>query len=240
MRKKILVAMAVAAAMAAMPVVAGAAGSVHYSGGGSSHSSSTSTGTVVVGTGTVVPGTGNAAGSVTGTVVTSTQPSVQVTESGSKVTVAGTTKDVTGTTMGLVGESAGNGAVTSDGATVSVETGVAETAGLDVINATATNTIIALNSGADINTLLPSLGLGGYAQVGATRAIVSKNAAGADVPTTVAMYVSSLPANVSEVAVVCLSNATGQWTKLTAQVDPATKKVTFTVPGSCTIQFRAK
>ena len=240
MRKKILVAMAVAAAMAAMPVVAGAAGSSHYSGGGGgSSSSSSSSSTVTAGTGATTSTT-TSTGSVTGTVATSAQTTVQVTESGAKVTVAGTTQDATGTTMGLVGESAGNGAVKSGDVTVSVVTGAGETAGLDAINPTAISTINALNSNADINTVLPSLGLGGYAKVGATRAIVAKNAAGVDVPTTVEMYVSSLPANVSEVAVVCLNNATGQWIKLTAQVDPATKKVTFTVPGSCTIQFRAK
>ena len=234
MRKKALVAMAVAAAMAAMPVVAGAAGSPSKPG------NSSSSGTITAGTGATISTTTTSTGSVSSTVTTSTQTSVQVTESGAKVTVTGTTQDATGTTMGLVGESAGNGAVTSGEATVSVATGAAEFAGLDAINPTATSTISALNSGADINTVLPSLGLGGYAQVGNTRAIISKNAAGVDVPTTVEMYVSSLPANVSEVAIVCLNNSTGQWIKLTAQVDPATKKVTFTVPGFCTIQFRAK
>lgn len=240
MRKKILVAMAVAAAMAAMPVVAGAAYGSPDKGGGSSHSSSSSTGTVTAGSGSVVSTSGSTTGTVTSTVTTSTQTNVQVTENGAKVTVAGTTQDTTGTTIGLVGESAGNGAVKSGDVTVSVVTGAGETAGLDAINPTATSTISALNSGADINTVLPSLGLSGYAKVGATRAIVAKNAAGVDAPATVEMYVSSLPANVTEVAVVCLNNSTGQWMKLAAQVDPATKKVTFTVPGSCTIQFRAK
>ena len=211
MRKKVLVAMAVAAAMAAMPVVAGA-----------------------------VPSPGSGTGSSTSVVSVNNQSSVVVTESGAKVEVASTTSDNFGSTVGLVGESAGNGAVKSGDVTVSVVTGAGETAGLDAINPTATSTINALNSNADINTVLPSLGLGGYAKVSDTRAIVAQNAAGVDTPTTVEMYVSSLPANVSEVVVVCLDNTTGQWIKLTAQVDPATKKVTFTVPGSCTIQFRAK
>lgn len=211
MRKKVLVAMAVAAAMATMPVVAGA-----------------------------VPSPGSGTGSSTSVVSVNNQPSVVVTENGARVEVASTTSDNSGATVGLVGESAGNGAVKSGESTVSVITNGSETAGLDAVNPTAVSTINALNSSADINTVLPSLDLGGYTKVTDTRALVSKNAAGVDVPSTVTMYVSSLPANVSEVVVVCLDNTTGQWIKLTAQVDPATKKVTFTVPGSCTVQFRAK
>lgn len=218
--------MAVAAAMAAMPVVAAGAGPSSGSDTGSS-SSSTSTGS------TITAGTGSA-------VSATNQPSVVVTESGAKVSLESTTTDTYGCTAGLMGESAGNGTVKSGEAFVSVATGEAENDGLDAVNPTANNTINALNSGADINTVLPALNLGGYKAVSNTRALVSKNAAGVDVPATVEMYVSSLPANVSEVVVVCLDYSTGQWINLPAQVDPVTKKVTFKVPGSCTIQFRAK
>lgn len=223
MKKKVFIAMAVAAAMAAMPVAAGAAsGSTSGSTGGSTSSTTTSS---------------SVAGVASGATVVSSQPTVQVTESGAKVTVAGATKDATGTTMGLVGESAGNGAVVSGDATVSVATGVAETAGLpDAV----VSTINALNTSASLSNTLPGLGLDGFAKVGGTRAIVAKNAAGADVPTAVSLFVDTLPANAT-VTVVCYNNVTGQWMTITnVTVDAATKTVNFTVPGSCTVQIAVK
>ena len=156
--------MAVAAAMAAMPVAAGAAGSSHDSSSSSSTTTSNSQ-------------AASNAGVASGATVVSSQPTVQVTESGAKVTVAGATKDATGTTIGLVGESAGNGAVKSGDVTVGVVTGAAETAGLPD---TAVSTINALNSNASLSSVLPGLGLEDFAQVGGTRAIVAKNAAGQD------------------------------------------------------------
>lgn len=216
--------MAVAAAMAAMPVAAGAAGSSHDSSSSSSTTTSSSSST-------------STAGVASGATVVSSQPTVQVTESGAKVTVAGATKDATGTTMGLVGESAGNGAVKSGDVTVGVATGAAETAGLS--DATV-STIKALNSNASLSSVLPGLGLEDFAQVGGTRAIVAKNAAGKDAPTAVSMFVDKLPANAT-VTVVCFNNATGQWMTITnVTVDAATKTVNFTVPGSCTIQIAVK
>lgn len=216
--------MAVAAAMAAMPVAAGAAGSSHDSSSSSSTTTSNSSST-------------STAGVASGATVVSSQPTVQVTESGAKVTVAGATKDATGTTMGLVGESAGNGAVKSGDVTVGVATGAAETAGLS--DATV-STIKALNSNASLSSVLPGLGLEDFAQVGGTRAIVAKNAAGKDAPTAVSMFVDKLPANAT-VTVVCFNNATGQWMTITnVTVDAATKTVNFTVPGSCTIQIAVK
>lgn len=224
MKKKVFIAMAVAAAMAAMPVAAGAAGSSHDSSSSSSTTTSNS-------------GAASNAGAASGATVVSSQPTVQVTESGAKVTVAGATKDTTGTTMGLVGESAGNGAVKSGDATVSVAIGAAETAGLpDAV----VSTIKALNTSANLSNTLPGLGLDGFSKVGGTRAIVAKNAAGADVPTAVSMFVDKLPANAT-VTVVCFNNATGQWMTITnVTVDAATKTVNFTVPGSCTVQIAVK
>ena len=224
MKKKVFIAMAVAAAMAAMPVAAGAAGSSHDSSSSSSTTTSSSSST-------------STAGVASGATVVSSQPTVQVTESGAKVTVAGATKDATGTTMGLVGESAGNGAVKSGDVTVGVATGAAETAGLpDAV----VSTIKALNSNASLSSVLPGLGLEDFAQVGGTRAIVAKNAAGKDAPTAVSMFVDKLPANAT-VTVVCFNNATGQWMTITnVTVDAATKTVNFTVPGSCTIQIAVK
>lgn len=219
--------MAVAAAMAAMPVAAGAAGSSHDSSSSSSSSSTTTSNS----------GATNNAGVASGATVVSSQPTVQVTESGAKVTVAGATKDATGTTIGLVGESAGNGAVKSGDVTVGVATGAAETAGLpDAV----VSTIKALNTSANLSNTLPGLGLDGFSKVGGTRAIVAKNAAGADVPTAVSMFVDKLPANAT-VTVVCFNNATGQWMTITnVTVDAATKTVNFTVPGSCTVQIAVK
>lgn len=227
MKKKVFIAMAVAAAMAAMPVAAGAAGSSHDSSSSSSSSSTTTSNS----------GATSNAGVASGATVVSSQPTVQVTESGAKVTVAGATKDATGTTIGLVGESAGNGAVKSGDVTVGVVTGAAETAGLPD---TAVSTINALNSNASLSSVLPGLGLEDFAQVGGTRAIVAKNAAGQDAPTAVSMFVDKLPAN-AIVKVVCFNNATGQWMTITnVTVDAATKTVNFTVPGSCTIQIAVK
>ena len=219
--------MAVAAAMAAMPVAAGAAGSSHDSSSSSSSSSTTTSNS----------GATSNAGVASGATVVSSQPTVQVTESGAKVTVAGATKDATGTTIGLVGESAGNGAVKSGDVTVGVAIGAAETAGLPD---TAVSTIKALNSNASLSSVLPGLGLEDFAQVGGTRAIVAKNAAGQDAPTAVSMFVDKLPANAT-VTVVCFNNATGQWMTITnVTVDAGTKTVNFTVPGSCTVQIAVK
>ena len=210
--------------MAAMPVAAGAAGSSHDSSSSSSTTTSNS-------------GAASNAGVASGATVVSSQPTVQVTESRAKVTVAGATKDATGTTMGLVGESAGNGAVKSGDVTVGVATGAAETAGLpDAV----VSTIKALNTSANLSNTLPGLGLDGFSKVGGTRAIVAKNAAGADAPTAVSMFVDKLPANAT-VTVICFNNATGQWMTITnVTVDAATKTVNFTVPGSCTVQIAVK
>ena len=212
MKKKIFIAMAVAAALAAMPVAAGASSSSR------DHDSSSSTTT----TSATVQ-----AGVASGATLVSSQPTVQVTESGAKVTVSSATKDATGTTIGLVGETA-----------VSVAVGTAETAGLpDGV----VSTIKALNTaGTSVSAVLPGLGLDGFSGVGGTRAIVAKNAAGADAPTAVSLYVDTLPAS-STVKVLLYNNATGQWTVLSdVAVDAATKTVNFTVPGSCTIKIVVK
>lgn len=209
MKKKIFIAMAVAAALAAMPVAAGASSS--SSGRDSSGSSSATV----------------QAGVASGATLVSSQPTVQVTESGAKVTVSSATKDATGTTIGLVGETA-----------VSVAVGTAETAGLpDGV----VSTIKALNDAStSVSAVLPGLGLDGFSGVGGTRAIIAKNAAGADAPTAVSLYVDTLPAS-STVKVLLYNNATGQWTVLSdVAVDAATKTVNFTVPGSCTIKIVVK
>lgn len=217
MKKKIFIAMAVAAALAAMPVAAGASSS--SSGRDSSGSSSSTTTTTTSAT--------VQAGVASGATLVSSQPTVQVTESGAKVTVSSATKDATGTTIGLVGETA-----------ASVAVGTAETAGLpDGV----VSTIKALNDAStSVSAVLPGLGLDGFSGVGGTRAIIAKNVAGADAPTAVSLYVDTLPAS-STVKVLLYNNATGQWTVLSdVAVDAATKTVNFTVPGSCTIKIVVK
>lgn len=219
MKKKIFIAMAVAAALAAMPVAAGASSS---SSGRDSNGSSSSSYTTNTASSTTVQ-----AGVASGATVVSSQPTVVVTETGAKVTVSSTTKDATGTTMGLAGETS-----------ASVAVGTAETAGLpDGV----VSTIKALNNtSTSVSAVLPGLGLDGFSGVGGTRAIVAKNAAGADAPTAVSLYVDTLPAS-STVKVLLYNNATGQWTVLSdVAVDLATKTVNFTVPGSCTIKIVVK
>ena len=226
MKKKVFIAMAVAAAMAAMPVAAGAAGSSHDSSSSSSTTTSNS-------------GATNNAGVASGATVVSSQPTVQVTESGAKVTVATATKDATGTTVGLVGSTTENGKLKNGDAYLSVAVGTAETAGLPE---GVVNTIKDLNDASkSLSAALPGLGLEGFAKVGGTRAIVAKNAANQDVKTDVSLYVDKMPANVANLVIICYDNTTGKWTTIKdVKIDAATKTVSFTVPASCTIQIAVK
>lgn len=226
MKKKVFIAMAVAAAMAAMPVAAGAAGSSHDSSSSSSTTTSNS-------------GATSNAGVASGATVVSSQPTVQVTESGAKVTVATATKDATGTTVGLVGSTTENGKLKNGDAYLSVAVGTAETAGLPE---GVVNTIKDLNDASkSLSAALPGLGLEGFAKVGGTRAIVAKNAANQDVKTDVSLYVDKMPANVANLVIICYDNTTGKWTTIKdVKIDAATKTVSFTVPASCTIQIAVK
>lgn len=237
MKKKVLVAMAMAAAMVAMPVVAGAATSPSQSqsdgtiggGGGSSSSSG------------VVSDSGKAEQNTPGVASGATKEAEKTVVQGAnneRVEVVGTTKDSKGATVGLVGNDAGNGTVSSDnGASVSIATGEAETYGL---SDTAKSEINALNSGKAPSEVIPNAGLEGYASVGGTRAIVSQNAAGQDVATNVTLYVDALTAG-KEVAVTYYDNNTGRWVVVkNVTFNASTKTVSFTVPGSCTVQVVAK
>lgn len=243
MKKKVLVAMALATAMVAMPVVAGAAGSVHYSSDsdGSDYSSSSSSSG---GSSSHSSSTGKSGSTTTqggfGAVVVSDNSSVQVTDTGAKVDVVSTTRDLhgSGSLVGLIGTAAGNGAVTVDGVKVSIATDAAETAGLpeEVVN-----TIVAMNGSASVNELLPGLGMEGYAKAGGTRAVVAKNAANEDAAAWVTLYVAALSSDAKEVGVVYYNNMTGQWNAIkNVSVDLATKTVTFLAPASCTIQVVMK
>lgn len=237
MKKKVLVAMAMAAAMVAMPVVAGAATSPSQSqsdgtigGGGSSSSNG-----VVSDSGN--KGEQNTPGAASGAKKEAEKTVVQGSNN-ERVEVVGTTKDSKGATVGLVGNDAGKGTVSSDnGATVSIATGDAEVAGL---SDSAKSDINALNSGKAPSEVIPNSGLEGYASVGGTRAIVSKNAAGQDVSTNVTLYVDALTAG-KEVAVTYYDNNTGLWVVVkNVTFNASTKTVSFAVPGSCTVQVVAK
>lgn len=241
MKKKGLIALAIAVVLAAMPAVAGAANSVsgsgsHSSSGGSGGggSSSTSTGTVVsVGSGTV-----------TGTAV-NTGSVVEVAANGEKITLVNKGTDSTGTTMSIVVEiqtsagvavtEAANGGAAVGAVNVSIASGAAETAGLP---ADVVDTITSLNGGADIASVVPAAA--GYTSVGGTRAIIAKDAAGADAPAEISMKVDSL-VGANGVMVVYYNNNSGTWeVAQNVRFDAATGVVTFTVPGSVTVKFAKK
>ena len=224
MKKKRLVALALARVLAAMPSVAGAKNSPSGSGGGGgSSSSSVSSGTVItVGSGTAI----------------SNGPTVDVAANGQITTVVDKGVDSTGTTIALVADGvntvaddAGN-AVVND-VYVNIVSGAAETAGLpqEVVD-----TIKSLNAGADV----AAVGLTGYTGVGGTRAVIAKNEAGADAPAQISMKVDAL-VGAAGAAVVYYNNNTGRWeVGNVLSFDAATGIVTFVVPGSVTVKFAKK
>ncbi|MGN0158872.1 MAG: hypothetical protein ACI39W_07025 [Brotaphodocola sp.] len=223
MKKKKWIALTLAAVLAAVPVVAGAANSPDGSGSSA---------------GSTVPSEGSpviTAGS--GTVVSS-GTSVEVSADGQITTLVDKSVDATGTTMALVADGvqtvvddAGN-AVAGD-VNVNIVSGAAETAGLpqEVVD-----TIASLNAGADVAVV----GLDGYTGVGGTRAVVAKNAEGIDAPTQISMKVDAL-VGAAEAAVVYYNNNTGRWeVGSILSFDAATGIVTFVVPGSVTVKFAKK
>ena len=238
MKKKRLVALALALVLAAMPSVAGAAKSPSGSGGGGGSSSSSSSS----GGG----GGGSSSSSVSsGTVITvgsgtaiSNGPTVDVAANGQITTVVDKGVDSTGTTIALVADGvntvaddAGN-AVVND-VYVNIVSGAAETAGLpqEVVD-----TIKSLNAGADV----AAVGLTGYTGVGGTRAVIAKNEAGADAPAQISMKVDAL-VGAAGAAVVYYNNNTGRWeVGNILSFDAATGIVTFVVPGSVTVKFAKK
>lgn len=238
MKKKRLVALALALVLAAMPSVAGAAKSPSGSGGGGGSSSSSSSS----GGG----GGGSSSSSVSsGTVITvgsgtaiSNGPTVDVAANGQITTVVDKGVDSTGTIIALVADGvntvaddAGN-AVVND-VYVNIVSGAAETAGLpqEVVD-----TIKSLNAGADV----AAVGLTGYTGVGGTRAVIAKNEAGTDAPAQISMKVDAL-VGAAGAAVVYYNNNTGRWeVGNILSFDAATGIVTFVVPGSVTVKFAKK
>mgnify|MGYP000394084108 FL=1 len=237
MKMKSVVAMARAAWMVAMPVVAGAAVSPSQS-----ESDGTIGNDISSSSNNTVANRGNTENQNTPGVASGATKEAEKTvvqgANNERVEVVGTTKDSKGTTVGLVGNDAGKGSVSSDnGASVSIATGDAEVAGL---SDSAKSDINDLNSGKEPGEVIPNSGLEAYASVGGTRAIVSKNAAGQDVPTNVTLYVDDLTAG-KEVAVAYYDNKPGLWVVVkNVPFNASAKTVSFAVPGSCTVQFGAK
>lgn len=253
MKKKSLCALAIAAALMAMPTVVGAAvspsgsGSQTESSGGSSGGGSTSySGSGISQTGTAASsaGTQSGAGVSSGTVIT-TGTVLDISADGEKITVVEKGTDQKGVTISLVVNAkttygtdilpTEEGHAQIGGAVVSIATDIAETAGLpqhivDIINK--------LNSNADISIVAP--GKEGYISVGGTRAIVSKDDKGMDVATEITMKVDHL-VGAGEILVVYYNNNTGHWQIANVRsFNPKNGVVVFDIPGSVTVKFAKK
>lgn len=114
--------------------------------------------------------------------------------------------------------------------------GAAETAGLPQSVVASINSI---NSGKKLSEAVGNASLEGYAALGVTSAIVTKDAATgkiADVPTSVTLYIPNLISNLQNVKILYYENATGQWKVLEpTAIDFNTKTVSFNVVGSGTV-----
>ena len=237
MKLKKLAVMALVVALAVVPTFSFAAGSKNYgsSGGGSVVATTTQTQT---GAGT------------SGTSVPTTTTKVNVAANGTTVSETGTTVDKTGTSIGLVVDtttsagaqvvSNGKGGITIGTVDVHFANGEAETAGLPT---GVVDKINKLNSGNTISDVLGAeagVDLTGFTALGNTRAVIAADAAtGLTNTATEIVMVVDVPAGV-EVAAVYYDNNTGRWIYVPVVVDPITKTVKLTVPGSCTLQLVKK
>ena len=242
MKMKRLAALALVVALAVVPTFSFAAGSKHNSG------SSSSSNKVVVTTQTQVqPQVGTGA---SGTSVPTTTTKVNVAANGTTVSETGTTIDKTGTSIGLVVDtttstgaavvSNGNGGIKVGTVDVHFANGDAETAGLPT---GVVDRINKLNAGTAISEVLGAetgVDLTGFTALGNTRAVIAADAAtGLTNTATELVMVVDVPAGV-EVAAVYYDNNTGRWVYVPVVVDPITKTVKVTVPGSCTLQLVKK
>ena len=242
MKMKRLAALALVVALAVVPTFSFAAGSKHNSG------SSSSSNKVVVTTQTQVqPQVGTGA---SGTSVPTTTTKVNVAANGTTVSETGTTIDKTGTSIGLVVDtttstgtavvSNGKGGITVGTVNVHFANGDAETAGLPT---GVVDRINKLNAGTAISEVLGAetgVDLTGFTALGNTRAVIAADAAtGLTHTATELVMVVDVPAGV-EVAAVYYDNNTGRWVYVPVVVDPITKTVKLTVPGSCTLQLVKK
>ena len=178
MKKKALVAMAMAAAMVAMPVVAGAVTSPGSQSDGTIGLDSSSPSQNNTNTGSQQSNAGSGVNKVA-------EATVVQGRNNERQEVTNITKDGSEVTMGLI-EDASNSDVDQ-----SIATGEAETAGLGDESVSQIN---GLNNGTKkASDLVPNAGLEEYANVGKTRAIISQKN-GHDVRSTVNLYVSTLTA----------------------------------------------
>lgn len=224
MKKKALVAMAMAAAMVAMPVVAGAVTSPGSQSDGTIGQDSSSQSQNNTNTGSQQSKAGSGVNKVA-------EATVVQGSNNERQEVTNVTKDGSEVTMGLI-EDASNSDVDQ-----SVATGEAETAGLGDESVSQIN---GLNNGTKkASDLVPNAGLEEYANVGKTRAIISQKN-GHDVRSIVNLYVSTLTAG-KDIVIIYLDNNTSNWvTVKNPTINWNTKYVSFEVPGSCTVQVLAK
>ena len=234
MKKKCIAALVLAVALASQPVWAFAAGSASSNGSISSSSGS--------------DGSGSIGSSISNESTTSSKSNTTVTVSatGVKTTGATTSASPTGSTIGVAVDTVtttGQQVTTnSKGEAVIGDTAVAfadseaATAGLpsDVVSA-----INDINAGKPINEVVQGVDLTGFNALTGTHAIITKDAATGAVktgPVEVSLYVPNLVANISNVQLLFYNNATGQWQLIPAvKVDPVTKTVAVSVPGSGTL-----
>ena len=222
MKKKALVAMAMAAAMVAMPVVAGAVTSPGSQSDGTIGLDSSSPSQNNTNTGSQQSNAGSGVNKVA-------EATVVQGRNNERQEVTNITKDGSEVTMGLI-EDASNSDVDQ-----SIATGEAETAGLGDESVSQIN---GLNNGTK-KASDPNAGLEEYANVGKTRAIISQKN-GHDVRSTVNLYVSTLTAG-KDIVIIYLDNNTSNWvTVKNPTINWNTKYVSFEVPGSCTVQVLVK
>ena len=238
MKLKKLAALALVVALAVVPTFSFAAGSTSYSSGSSSSSRPTVSATTQAGTG------------ASGTSVATTTTKVNVAANGTVVAETGTTIDKSGTSIGLVVDmttstgtqvvSNGKGGITIGTVDVHFANGEAETAGLPT---GVVDRINKLNAGTAISEVLGTetgVDLTGFSALGNTRAVIAADAAtGLTNTATEIVMVVDVPAG-TEVAAVYYDNNTGRWVYVPVVVDPITKTVKLTVPGSCTLQLVKK
>ena len=224
MKKKALVAMAMAAAMVAMPVVAGAVTSPGSQSDGTIGQDSSSQSQNNTNTGSQQSNAGSGVNKVA-------EATVVQGSNNERQEVTNVTKDGSEVTMGLI-EDASNSDVDQ-----SVATGEAETAGLGDESVSQIN---GLNNGTKkASDFVPNAGLEEYANVGKTRAIISQKN-GHDVRSIVNLYVSTLTAG-KDIVIIYLDNNTSNWvTVKNPTINWNTKYVSFEVPGSCTVQVLVK
>ena len=238
MKLKKLAVMALVAALAVVPTFSFAAGSKEYD---EEETTTTTTSPTTV---------GEVSDTASGTSTPTTGVSVQVAANGEMVSATGVTVDKTGTSIGLVVatkttdgveiKADGKGGIQIGTVNVNFASGAAETAGLPE---TVVDKITKLNSGADLNEVIGTevgVDLTGFKALGGTRAVVAKDAATGLTNTATEVVMQLDVKEGVQIAAVYYDNNTGRWVYAPVIIDPVTKTVKLTVPGSCTVQFVQK